>query len=103
MGMVEQFLFGVVLGIVVEGFIFFVMIYVVFVVCCVYDFIYQMIVEEDCNVKIVCVLFGFIFGYGLSYQVVEDVVLFCVMLNMIIIDLCDVCEIEQVVLVMVSY
>lgn len=103
MGMVEQLLMVVVGGMVKEGFIFFVIIYVVFVICCVYDFIYQVIVEEYLNVKICVVLLGLMIGYGFSYQVIEDLVIMCGIFGMVIVDFCDVLEIEQVVLVIVDY
>ena len=62
-----------------------------------YDFIHQVIAEENLNVKIACALPGLTSGYGPSHQATEDLAIFRGMPNLTIIDPCDALDIEQAV------
>ncbi len=89
MGMAEQLLMGAAGGMAKEGFIPFVTTYAVFAARRAYDFIHQVIAEENLNVKIVCALPGLTTGYGPSHQATEDIAIFRGMPNLTIIDPCD--------------
>ena len=73
MGMAEQLLFGAAGGMAKEGFIPFATTYAAFAARRAYDFIHQVIAEENLNVKIVCALPGLTTGYGPSHQATEDI------------------------------
>src|SRR5690606_16782321 len=66
MGMAEQLLMGAAGGMAKEGFIPFATTYAVFASRRAYDFIHQVIAEENLSVKIVCALPGLTTGYGPS-------------------------------------
>jgi transketolase len=72
MGMAEQLLMGAAGGMAKEGFIPFATTYAVFATRRAYDFMHQVIAEENLNVKIVCALPGLTTGYGPSHQATED-------------------------------
>ena len=72
MGMAEQLLMGAAGGMAKEGFIPFATTYAVFAARRAYDFIHQVIAEENLNVKIACALPGLTTGYGPSHQATED-------------------------------
>ena len=97
MGMAEQLLMAAAGGMAHEGVMPFATTYAVFATRRAYDFIHQMIAEENLNVKIVCALPGLTTGYGPSHQAAEDLALFRAMPNMTVIDPCDALEIEQAV------
>ncbi len=97
MGMAEQLLMGAAGGIAKEGFIPFATTYAVFASRRAYDFIHQVIAEENLNVKIACALPGLTTGYGPSHQATEDLAIFRGMPNLTIIDPCDAVDIEQAV------
>src|SRR3954454_20373227 len=73
MGMAEQLLMGAAGGLAKEGFIPFATTYAVFATRRAYDFIHQVIAEENLNVKICCALPGLTTGYGPSHQATEDI------------------------------
>ena len=95
MGMAEQLLMGAAGGMAKEGFVPFATTYAVFATRRAYDFMHQVIAEENLNVKIVCALPGLTTGYGPSHQAAEDLALMRAMPGMTVIDPCDAHEIEQ--------
>jgi len=72
MGMAEQLLMGAAGGMAKEGLVPFATTYAVFGTRRAYDFIHQVIAEENLNVKICCALPGLTTGYGPSHQATED-------------------------------
>ena len=103
MGMAEQLLMGAAGGMAKEGFIPFATTYAVFASRRAYDFIHQVIAEENLNVKIACALPGLTTGYGPSHQATEDIAIFRGMPNLTIIDPCDAIDIEQAVPAMAAH
>jgi transketolase len=97
MGMAEQLLVGAAGGMAKEGFVPFATTYAVFASRRAYDFVHQVIAEENLNVKIVCALPGLTTGYGPSHQATEDIAIFRGVPNLTIVDPCDALEIEQAV------
>lgn len=95
MGMAEQLLMGAAGGMAKEGYVPFATTYAVFATRRAYDFMHQVIAEENLNVKIVCALPGLTTGYGPSHQAAEDLALMRAMPGMTVIDPCDAHEIEQ--------
>jgi transketolase len=95
MGMAEQLLMGAAGGMAKEGFVPFATTYAVFATRRAYDFMHQVIAEENLNVKIVCALPGLTTGYGPSHQATEDLAMMRAMPGMTVIDPCDAHEIEQ--------
>ena len=84
-------------GMAKEGFVPFATTYAVFASRRAYDFVHQVIAEENLNVKIVCALPGLTTGYGPSHQATEDIAIFRGVPNLTIVDPCDALEIEQAV------
>ena len=72
MGMAEQLLMAAAGGMAKEDLIPFATTYAVFGTRRAYDFIHQVIAEENLNVKICCALPGLTTGYGPSHQATED-------------------------------
>jgi transketolase len=103
MGMAEQLLMGAAGGMAKEGFIPFATTYAVFAARRAYDFIHQVIAEENLDVKIVCALPGLTTGYGPSHQATEDIAIFRGVPNLVIIDPCDAVDIEQAVPAMAAH
>jgi len=103
MGMAEQLLMGAAGGMAKEGFIPFATTYAVFAARRAYDFIHQVIAEENLNVKIACALPGLTTGYGPSHQATEDFAIFRGMPNLTIIDPCDAVDVEQAVPAMAAH
>jgi transketolase len=103
MGMAEQLLMGAAGGMAKEGFIPFATTYAVFASRRAYDFIHQVIAEENLNVKIACALPGLTSGYGPSHQATEDLAIFRGMPNLTIIDPCDAVDVEQAVPAMAAH
>src|SRR5688572_18076685 len=97
MGMAEQLLLAAAGGMAKEGLIPFATTYAVFGTRRAYDFIHQVIAEENLNVKICCALPGLTTGYGPSHQATEDVAMMRGIPGMTIIDPCDAVDIEQAV------
>jgi transketolase len=97
MGMAEQLLIGAAGGMAKEGFMPFATTYAAFASRRAYDFVHQVIAEENLNVKIVCALPGVTTGYGPSHQATEDIAIFRGVPNLTIVDPCDALEIEQAV------
>ena len=97
MGMAEQLLFGAAGGMAKEGFIPFATTYAVFAARRAYDFIHQVIAEENLNVKIACALPGLTTGYGPSHTATEDIAILRGVPGLTIIDPCDALDIEQAV------
>lgn len=97
MGMAEQLLMGAAGGMAKEGLIPFATTYAVFGTRRAYDFIHQVIAEENLNVKICCALPGLTTGYGPSHQATEDLAMMRAIPGMTIVDPCDALDIEQAV------
>lgn len=103
MGMAEQLLMGAAGGMAKEGMIPFATTYAVFATRRAYDFIHQVIAEENLNVKICAALPGLTTGYGPSHQATEDVALMRGIPNLTIIDPCDALDTEQAVAAAVDH
>lgn len=103
MGMAEQLLMGAAGGMAKEGFVPFATTYAAFATRRAYDFMHQVIAEENLNVKIVCALPGLTTGYGPSHQATEDLAVMRAMPGMTVIDPCDASEIEQAVPVIAAH
>jgi transketolase len=97
MGMAEQLLMGAAGGMAKEGFVPCATTYAVFASRRAYDFIHQVIAEENLNVKIACALPGLTTGYGPSHTATEDLAIFRGVPNLTIVDPCDALDIEQAV------
>jgi transketolase len=97
MGMAEQLLVAAAGGMAKEGFVPFATTYAVFGTRRAFDFVHQVIAEENLNVKLCCALPGLTTGYGPSHQACEDLALMRSIPNMMVIDPCDALEIEQMV------
>lgn len=97
MGMAEQLLMAAAGGMAKEGFIPFATTYAVFGTRRAFDFVHQVIAEENLNVKICCALPGLTTGYGPSHQATEDLALMRGIPGLTIIDPCDALDVEQAV------
>src|SRR5438477_1673108 len=97
MGMAEQLLMAAAGGMAKEGLIPFATTYAVFGTRRAYDFIHQVIAEENLNVKICCALPGLTTGYGPSHQATDDLAMMRVVPGLTIVDPCDALDIEQAV------
>ena len=97
MGMAEQLLMAAAGGMAKEGFVPFATTYAVFGTRRAYDFIHQVIAEENLNVKICCALPGLTTGYGPSHQATDDLAMMRGIPGLTIVDPCDALDIEQAV------
>lgn len=97
MGMAEQLLIGAAGGLAKEGFVPFATTYAVFGTRRAYDFIHQVIAEENLNVKICCALPGLTTGYGPSHQATDDLAMMRAIPGLTIVDPCDAIDIKQAV------
>ena len=97
MGMAEQLLMAAAGGMAKEGLLPFATTYAVFGTRRAYDFIHQVIAEENLNVKLCCALPGLTTGYGPSHQATEDLALMRGIPGLTIVDPCDALDIEQAV------
>ncbi len=97
MGMAEQLLMGAAGGFAKEGFVPFATTYAVFASRRAYDFVHQVIAEENLNVKICCALPGLTSGYGPSHQATDDVAMMRAIPGLAVVDPCDAVDIEQAV------
>ncbi|MBT2323948.1 transketolase family protein [Variovorax paradoxus] len=97
MGMAEQLLMAAAGGMAKEGMVPFATTYAVFGTRRAYDFIHQVIAEENLNVKICCALPGLTTGYGPSHQATEDIAMMRGIPGLTIVDPCDALELEQAV------
>jgi len=97
MGMAEQLLMAAAGGMAKEGFIPFATTYAVFATRRAYDFIHQVIAEENLNVKICAALPGLTTGYGPSHQATEDLAMMRAIPGLTVIDPCDALETRQCV------
>ena len=97
MGMAEQLLMAAAGGMAKEGFVPFVTTYAVFATRRAFDFVHQVIAEENLNVKMCCALPGLTTGYGPSHQAAEDLALVRAIPGMTIVDPCDALDTEQAV------
>lgn len=96
-GIAEQLAMATAGGLAKTGLTPFVTTYAVFATRRAYEFIHQIIAEENLNVKIAVALPGLTTGYGPSHQATEDIAMMRGIPNLTIIDPCDACEIEQIV------
>ena len=97
MGMAEQLLMAAAGGMAKEGLIPFATTYAVFGTRRAYDFIHQVIAEEQLNVKMCCALPGLTTGYGPSHQATDDIAMMRAIPGLTIVDPCDALDIEQAV------
>lgn len=97
MGMAEQLLMAAAGGMAKEGLMPFATTYAVFGTRRAYDFIHQVITEENLNVKMCCALPGLTTGYGPSHQATEDIAMMRGIPGLTIVDPCDALDIEQAV------
>jgi len=97
MGMAEQLLLAAAGGMAKQGVLPFVTSYAVFATRRAYDFIHQVIAEENLNVKICCALPGLTTGYGPSHQATDDLAMMRAIPGLTIVDPCDALDIEQAV------
>jgi transketolase len=97
MGMAEQLLMGAAGGMAKVGLMPFVTTYAVFGTRRAYDFIHQVIAEENLNVKMCCALPGLTTGYGPSHQATEDLAMMRAIPGLTVVDPCDALDIEQAV------
>jgi transketolase len=97
MGMAEQLLMAAAGGMAKEGFMPFATTYAVFGTRRAYDFIHQVIAEENLNVKMCCALPGLTTGYGPSHQATDDLSMMRGVPGLTIVDPCDALDIEQAV------
>lgn len=97
MGMAEQLLMAAAGGFAKEGFVPFATTYAVFATRRAFDFVHQVIAEENLNVKICCALPGLTSGYGPSHQACEDLALMRTVPGLTVVDPCDALDIEQAV------
>ncbi len=97
MGMAEQLLMAAAGGMAKEGLIPFATTYAVFGTRRAYDFIHQVIAEENLNVKMCCALPGLTTGYGPSHQATEDIAMMRGIPGLTIVDPCDALDLEQAV------
>ena len=97
MGMAEQLLLAAAGGMAKEGLVPFATTYAVFGTRRAYDFIHQVIAEENLNVKMCCALPGLTTGYGPSHQATEDIAMMRGIPGLTIVDPCDALDIEQAV------
>jgi transketolase len=97
MGMAEQLLMGAAGGLAKEGLVPFATTYAVFGTRRAYDFIHQVIAEENLDVKMCCALPGLTTGYGPSHQATEDIAMMRGIPGLTIVDPCDALDIEQAV------
>ena len=103
MGMAEQLLMAAAGGMAKEGLTPFATTYAVFGTRRAYDFIHQVIAEENLNVKICCALPGLTTGYGPSHQATEDIAMMRGIPGMTIVDPCDALDLEQAVPQIAAY
>jgi transketolase len=97
MGMAEQLLMGAAGGFAKEGLVPFATTYAVFATRRAYDFIHQVIAEENLNVKMCCALPGLTTGYGPSHQATDDLALMRAIPGLTVVDPCDALDLEQAV------
>lgn len=97
MGMAEQLLMASAGGMAKEGFVPFATTYAVFGTRRAFDFVHQVIAEENLNVKMCCALPGLTTGYGPSHQATEDIALMRGIPGMTIVDPCDALDTIQAV------
>jgi transketolase len=97
MGMAEQLLIAAAGGMAKEGLVPFATTYAAFGTRRAFDFIHQVIAEENLNVKICCALPGLTTGYGPSHAAIEDIAMMRGIPGLTIVDPCDALDIEQAV------
>lgn len=103
MGMAEQLLLAAAGGMAKTGLTPFATSYAVFATRRAYDFIHQVICEENLNVKICAALPGLTTGYGPSHQATEDIAMMRAIPGLTVVDPCDALDIEQAVPAIANY
>ncbi|MCW0038290.1 transketolase family protein, partial [Acinetobacter baumannii] len=84
-------------GMAKEGLTPFATTYAVFGTRRAYDFIHQVIAEENLDVKICCALPGLTTGYGPSHQATDDLAMMRAVPGLTIVDPCDALDLTQAV------
>jgi transketolase len=97
MGMAEQLLMAAAGGMAKEGLVPFATTYAAFGTRRAFDFIHQVIAEENLDVKICCALPGLTTGYGPSHAAIEDIAMMRGVPGLTIVDPCDALDLEQAV------
>ena len=97
MGMAEQLLMAAAGGMAKEGLVPFATTYAAFGTRRAFDFIHQVIAEENLDVKVCCALPGLTTGYGPSHAAIEDIAMMRGVPGLTIVDPCDALDIEQAV------
>ena len=97
MGMAEQLLMASAGGMAKEGLVPFATTYAVFGTRRAFDFVHQVIAEENLNVKLCCALPGLTTGYGPSHQATDDLSMMRGIPGLTIVDPCDALDTEQAV------
>jgi transketolase len=97
MGMAEQLLMAAAGGMAKEGLVPFATTYAAFGTRRAFDFVHQVIAEENLNVKICCALPGLTTGYGPSHATIEDIAMMRGVPGLTIVDPCDALDLEQAV------
>ena len=95
MGISEQNLACAAAGMAREGDTVFATTYAAFWARRAYDFIYQAIVEEHLDVKMIGAVGGLTTGYGPTHAAVEDLAIFRGIPDLTIVDPCDAVDTEQ--------
>ena len=103
MGMAEQLLLAAAGGMAKTGLTPFATSYAVFATRRAYDFIHQVICEENLDVKICGALPGLTTGYGPSHQATDDIAMMRAIPGLTIVDPCDALDIEQAVPAIAAY
>lgn len=97
MGMAEQLLLAAAGGMAKTGLTPFATSYAVFATRRAYDFIHQVICEDNLNVKICAALPGLTTGYGPSHQATDDIAMMRAIPGLTVVDPCDALDTEQAV------
>ena len=103
MGMAEQLLLAAAGGMAKTGLTPYATSSAVFATRRAYDFIHQVICEENLNVKICGALPGLTTGYGPSHQATDDIAMMRAIPGLTIVDPCDALDIEQAVPAIAAY
>lgn len=102
-GICEQAMATIAAGMAREGDQVFATTYCAFAARRAYDFIYQAIVEEHLDVKIIGAVPGLTIGYGPTHMASEDLMIFRGIPDLTIIDPCDALDTEQATHAVAAY
>ncbi|WP_240796782.1 transketolase C-terminal domain-containing protein [Terasakiella sp. SH-1] len=103
MGISEQAMACAAAGMAREGDTVFATTYAAFASRRAYDFIYQAVVEEQLDVKIIGAVPGLTTGYGPTHMAAEDIAAFRAIPDFTIVDPCDALDTEQATRAIAEY